>query len=91
MLFIRVSGIPHAQLERLVARHCSQFGSVTSARIVPSPDNGDVALVTMSDPEDTKRLLINVGDAQNGHVVVIRLMQRSLPQSRETKTQRLAA
>jgi len=89
MLFIRTPGLRRSALERLIARHCAQFGSVTSARL-STRDGEDVVHVTMSDAEGTGRLLLHAGDAREGDAVVIRLIQPEPLLAPELATRRSA-
>lgn len=72
MLRVNAACRSEAELKKAVIAQCSRFGSVSSAKVIAPPDHDyTVALVQMSRPEETTKLLQSLGDAKVGRSVLI--------------------
>ena len=77
MLELDLCNLAAAEVEKIVASHCSRFGTVTNVSVRPPlAGSGDlVALVSMSTEEEFARVYAKYGDSKFGASVVIHIMQ----------------
>ena len=91
MLALYVTDMSQTELQKLVADHCSDFGSGTVLRVLPPDERGKygVALVEMSSSREAANLARTIGDSQYGPgLVAIRLVygENAAPRNPVTDT-----
>ena len=76
MLTLNIASVPEAELTKIVADHCSSFGSLTTVKVLPPEGRREyaLALVEMSSSSEASNLATKFGDSQYGsRLVVIKL------------------
>lgn len=79
MLILDMQGSSNCEPERIVAEHCSRFGSATVIRL-PMPDERreyGIAAVKMRSSAEANAIARKFGDARFGRIVLIRLRERN--------------
>jgi hypothetical protein len=77
MLTIDMTELSDTELEKIVAKRCSQFGSIASLTVLLAHDNCEsaVAFVSMSTADQLDRVATHIGDSRSDSFVFIRIEQ----------------
>jgi phosphopantetheinyl transferase len=77
MLKIDLSRLSKAEIERLVASNCAEFGDVNSIAVLcpESATSRAFAFVTMASAHEREAVAKKLGDGLIGEMVVVRLVQ----------------
>jgi len=75
MLIINAADFDEAELEELITERCSEFGSVVDVEIRrdSNPHRYDLALVEMSTEEEASNVFKELGDAEKGTSVMMKI------------------
>jgi hypothetical protein len=75
MLIINAADFDETELEELISERCSKFGSVMGVEVRrhSDPHRYDLALVEMSTEEEASKVFKELGDAERGTSVMMKI------------------